>query len=120
MIASPAQLRADFDRIAALADDGWDHNSHYHPFLLGHAPARGRTALDIGSGTGAFSRLLADRSAHVLGLDLSPEMVRVARERSAGRGGVEFRVADFLTEPLPEAGFDCIASLATLHHVPLV
>jgi hypothetical protein len=27
-------LRDDFDRIAAPPDAGWDHNSHYHAFLL--------------------------------------------------------------------------------------
>ncbi len=118
-MASPTRVSADFDRIARLADDGWDHNAHYHAFLLGRAPARCRAALDIGSGTGTFSRLMAGRSDRVLGLDLSPEMVRVARERSAGVANVEYRVADFMDERLGEASFDCIAALATLHHVPL-
>jgi hypothetical protein len=27
-------VRADFDRLAALSDDGWEHNSHYHGYLL--------------------------------------------------------------------------------------
>src|SRR5687768_15933760 len=80
MRASPDQVRADFDRIALLADDGRDHSSPYDAYLLQRAPARCRAALDVGSGTGAFSRLLAARSDHVLGVDLSPEMVRVARE----------------------------------------
>jgi SAM-dependent methyltransferase len=120
MVASRDQVRADFDRIAALSADSWDHNSHYHPFLLRHAPAHCRAALDIGSGTAAFTRLLAGRSDRVLGIDLSPEMVRIARERSAEYANIEFRIADLMDEPLPVAGFDCIAALAMLHHVPLV
>jgi len=31
-----------------------------------------------GCGTGTFSRLLADRSEHVLALDLSPQMIQIA------------------------------------------
>ncbi|GEM_PF-6674785 len=33
------RLRRDFDRIAHLPGEGsWDHNSHYHRFLLGRLP----------------------------------------------------------------------------------
>src|SRR5215207_8117861 len=78
-----ATVRADFDRIALLSEQyGWSHNDHYHGFLLGQLPAQVGEALDVGCGAGAFSRLLARRSRHVLGVDLSPEMVRMARERS--------------------------------------
>src|SRR4028118_368446 len=50
--ASPSVIRDDFDRIALLADEGWDHNSHYHDFLLRQLPERFRAALDAGGGTG--------------------------------------------------------------------
>jgi hypothetical protein len=33
------EIQADFDRIAPLEPSGgWNHNSHYHGFLLRHAP----------------------------------------------------------------------------------
>ena len=114
-------IRSDFDRLAVLENEtgGWSHNDHYHAHLLRHVPASCHESLEIGCGTGAFARLLAGRSRHVLGLDLSPEMIRIARERSAGFANLDYQVADILEWPFPEEQFDCIASIATLHHLPL-
>lgn len=112
-------LRADFDRLALVAHQHWDHNNHYHSFLLRHLPSRCAHALEIGCGTGEFARLLAERCENVVALDLSPEMVRVATERSRGRTNIDFRVGDVLDCRFPAAHFDCIASIATLHHLPL-
>jgi ubiquinone/menaquinone biosynthesis C-methylase UbiE len=112
-------LRADFDRIALLAGEEWDHSSHYHDFLARHVPVSCREALEVGCGTGSFSRLLAKSSERVLALDLSPNMIRVAQERSAQFSNIDFRVADFLELELPAETFDCIATIATLHHLPM-
>jgi ubiquinone/menaquinone biosynthesis C-methylase UbiE len=118
MAEAMSDVRADFDRIALLSGEEWDHNSHYHGLLARHLPAPCREALDIGCGTGAFSRLLAKSSERVLALDLSPNMIGLARERSARFPNIDFRVADVLTLALPSEKFDCIATIATLHHLP--
>jgi 2-polyprenyl-3-methyl-5-hydroxy-6-metoxy-1,4-benzoquinol methylase len=115
----PRMIQADFDRIAALSGERWDHNSHYHPFLLQHLPPRCESVLDVGCGTGAFARVLAGRSDRVLALDLAPQMIRIARERSQGFSTIDFQVADVLDWDWPEERFDCIASITTLHHLPL-
>jgi ubiquinone/menaquinone biosynthesis C-methylase UbiE len=119
MTEAMSDVRADFDRIALLSGEGWDHSSHYHGFLARHIPAPCREALDIGCGTGAFSRLLAKYSERVLALDLSPNMVAFAEDRSAHLPNIDFRVADFMTLELPAEKFDCIATIATLHHLPV-
>lgn len=118
--SDPAKVRADFDRLAGLSRDGWDHNAHYHGFLLGQVPARCRLALDVGCGTGAFARLLAGRCRRVVAIDLSPRMVEVARARSASRPNVEYLVADAMAWPFARGRFDCVASIAAAHHLPLV
>jgi SAM-dependent methyltransferase len=112
-------IRKDFDRLAAFDTGGWNHNDHYHPYLLRNLPERCDESLDIGCGTGTFARLLGQRSRHVLALDLSAEMVRIAQERSADLPNIEYRAADVLEWPFPVDKFDCIASIATLHHLPL-
>jgi SAM-dependent methyltransferase len=112
-------IQSDFDRIALLSSDGWDHNSHYHDLLLEQIPSHCAAALDIGCGTGAFSRLLSARSDRVLAIDLSPQMIRIARERSRQYPNIDFRLADVMTCELPANHFDCIVSIATLHHLPL-
>lgn len=112
-------VRADFDRLAALEGAGWNHNDHYHGYLLRQLPAHVGTALDVGCGTGTFSRVLAERAGHVLGLDFSAEMIAQARARSKGLTKVTYAVADVRMWPWPTAAFDCIASIATMHHLPL-
>ena len=113
-------IQADFDRIALLsADDGWTQNNHYDNFLLRHVPAKCESALEIGCGTGAFSRRLAQHAQSVLALDLSPEMIRIARQSSTQFSNIEFQIADVMSWNFPGETFDCIASLATLHHLPL-
>jgi 2-polyprenyl-3-methyl-5-hydroxy-6-metoxy-1,4-benzoquinol methylase len=113
-----ARIRAEFDTLAQFSDDGWSHNSHYHPFLLKQLPPRIGSALDIGCGTGHFSRLLAAHADHVTGIDLSPEMIRIAQERSAHLPNIDYQVQDVTTWDAPPDTFDCIASIATLHHMP--
>lgn len=119
MTASSSKIQSDFDRIAALSDDGWSHNSHYHPYLLKQAASSGADALEIGCGAGAFSRLLAGRFRRVLALDLSPRMIELAKERSGEYPNIDFQVADATTYDFPAGQFDCVATIATLHHLPL-
>ena len=117
--ASAEQVRDDFDRIARLAAGAFDHNAHYHDVLLRALPPRVGAALDLGCGAGDFTRLLAARADSVLGVDLSPEMLRAARERSRGFANLRFEERDVLRSDLPRAHFDAIASIATLHHLPM-
>jgi ubiquinone/menaquinone biosynthesis C-methylase UbiE len=118
-MASTEKIQADFDRLAVLATEQWNHNDYYHSSLLRHVPSASAHALDIGCGTGGFSRLLAQRARHVLALDLSPQMIRVAQERSTRCHNIEYQVADVLKCELPANQFDCVVSIATLHHLPL-
>jgi ubiquinone/menaquinone biosynthesis C-methylase UbiE len=115
----PALIQADFDQLAAFSTDGWDHNSHYHRFLLRHVPAHCSQALELGCGSGAFARLLANRAQQVLALDLSPQMIRIARKRSTNYTNIDFQRADARVWEFPPESFDCICSIATLHHLPL-
>jgi SAM-dependent methyltransferase len=111
-------IRSDFDRIALLADESWNHNTHYHEYLLGQLPKRCGPVLEIGCGAGNFSRLLAQRAEKVLAIDLSPQMVRIARERSGLYPNIDYVAGDVMAHPFADTQFDCIATLTTLHHLP--
>ena len=119
LLSDPSSIRGDFDRIALLSDTGGiDHNARYHPHLLHHVPRNCRLALDVGCGRGAFTRELARRSERVFGIDLSLNMVRVAREQSRDFSNIDFEIADVMNYDFGDGRFDCIASIATLHHLP--
>ena len=113
-------IQADFDKLALFDTDGWDHNRHYHPYLMKHVPSNCRQALEIGCGSGSFARLLSCKAERVLGLDLSSKMIEIARERSVEYSNIEYRVTDVMGWDFPEETFDCIVSIATLHHLPFI
>jgi SAM-dependent methyltransferase len=77
--------------------------------------------LDIGCGPGAFARLLAHRGAVVVGVDLSPRMVELAREGAAEAGlesRTSFETADATaTGGLPRGPFDVVTLVLALQNM---
>jgi ubiquinone/menaquinone biosynthesis C-methylase UbiE len=112
-------IQSDFDRIASLTEENWNHNAHYHNYLINQIPVQCRHILELGCGTGEFSRLLAERAEKVLAIDLSPQMICLAKERSKLYPSIDFVEADVMTYRLPDNQFDCITTLTTLHHLPM-
>jgi len=110
----------DFDRIALLSERETTASAGadlYHDFLLRQVPKRIEKALEVGCGTGTFTRMLSSRAQHVTALDISPQMIRIAKSQTAA-ANINYELADVMTRSLPPCEFDCIVSLATLHHVP--
>jgi len=73
----------------------------------------GEHILDIGCGSGTSTFPLAEKAGtdgHVLGVDISQQLVEIARAASPAGAPVEFRCADAATAPLPAAGFDLLFS----------
>jgi ubiquinone/menaquinone biosynthesis C-methylase UbiE len=112
-------IRTDFDRIALFAEENWNHNAHYHEFLISYIPAHCQKVLEIGCGTGKFSRLLASRAERIIAVDLSPQMIRLAAERSKLYQNIDFVCGDVTNCELPDNQFDCIATVSTLHHLAI-
>lgn len=116
---TPETIRRDFDRVALASDESWNHNAHYHRYLLARIPERCGHVLEIGCGTGGFARLLAERAERVLAIDLSPQMIRLARERSSSHANIDFVEGDVMARQFSQGQFDCVATLTTLHHLPI-
>ncbi|MER5616344.1 class I SAM-dependent methyltransferase [Streptomyces sp. NPDC002215] len=95
----------------------WDHNAHYHRWILRRLPRRFDSALDVGSGSGDLARLLASRAGAVHGIDVDPAILARARELTAPTAPVTFSVGDALTE-VPPGPYDVITCVATIHHMP--
>ena len=80
-------------------------------------PPRGRTVLDVGTGTGRAAIGLARAGARVTGLDASREMLRVASVRARDAGVViPFGVADAHALPFADRSVDAAVSLRVLMH----
>jgi SAM-dependent methyltransferase len=81
-------------------------------------PADG-TALDVGCGVGRFTRVLADRTAHVHGIDVSTEMIERAKQLLASHGNVTLLQGDGTSLlPLPDASIDVAISFVVFQHIP--
>jgi len=116
-MADSRRVQTDFDEIALLPG-GFDHNAYYHEFLLRALPLRMDEALDLGCGTGQFSRLLAARTGRVICLDFATNMIAIARRESAAFPNIDFLQTDALSWEWPVDRLDAIVSIATLHHLP--
>ncbi len=80
---------------------------------------KGVSVLDVGTGTGRAALALARRGAHVVGVDPSEEMLRVARSNAEREGlMVEFKPGDAHSLEFPDASFDLVTSLRVLMHTP--
>ncbi len=78
---------------------------------------RGARILDAGCGTGALAFELAQRGAEVVGVDVSPTLVELARERAPcdlGPGSATFAVGDMLDPSL--GAFDYVVAMDSLIH----
>jgi SAM-dependent methyltransferase len=83
----------------------------------------GERVLDLGSG-GGFDAFLAARqvgpTGRVIGVDMTPEMVALARANAANVGltHVDFRLGDIEQLPLEDASFDVIMSNCVINLAP--
>ncbi|HZP48506.1 MAG TPA: ubiquinone/menaquinone biosynthesis methyltransferase [Vicinamibacterales bacterium] len=84
------------------------------------APSAGRRALDLATGTGDIAFALAARGASVVGLDITPRMIELARGKRdmAAADAPAFLVGDMLALPFPSASFDIVTTGYGLRNVP--
>jgi SAM-dependent methyltransferase len=83
--------------------------------------APGARWLDAACGPGLVARGLAPRVGEVLGVDMTPAMVDVARREAAaeGIGNTVFSVGDATALEFADAAFDGAVTRFSLHHIPV-
>lgn len=82
-------------------------------------PGPFRRLVDLGSGTGRMLTLLGPRAEQALGLDLSQQMLNVARSHvaEAGLAGCELRHGDIFATRLPDESADLVVVHQVLHYL---
>ena len=78
---------------------------------------RGRT-FDLGCGTGSAFPMLREREFDVVGIDLSSQMIAVAKQRYADDRGIEVSRGDAEFLPFADASFDVVTCLGVFESLP--
>ncbi|MCL4312836.1 MAG: class I SAM-dependent methyltransferase [Actinobacteria bacterium] len=84
-------------------------------------PELSHTALDFGCGVGRVTRRLAHYFDQVVGIDISPEMIRIAKELNGELTNISFEIN--IRNDLsifPDDSFDLVYSSRVLQHLPNV
>lgn len=105
-------------RYAALVDEKPENAYYEMPATISMLPhVAGKRVLDAGCGTGRYAEWLIERGAAVVGVDVSPAMIRQAKKRVGKRA--EFHVAD-LDGPLgflESDSFDLVIAPLVLDYI---
>jgi SAM-dependent methyltransferase len=120
-------LVGDPDEFKAFEAEGWSAQAGSYDRLMGRVTDRvaetlldlagvgeGDRVLDVATGTGAVAAAAVARGAQVTGVDISEEMLRVARERVPA---ARFLAADAEELDLDE-GFDAVLAGFLVNHLP--
>jgi len=114
-----ASARRWLDRINARHP--WNHNEHFHGWILRNLPARRHAAVDVGCGTGVLAGKLASQFSRVTGIEPDAGMAGAAAARLTADRRVTIRRCGFeqFASAAGEGAADLITMVAVLHHLPL-
>jgi len=114
-------MTAIYDPIAADFQKTWEHpyrtHAEMYSFFARVGDLRGRSVLDLACGEGTYSRALKRHgAARVVGVDISPGMIELARAAEAREPlGIEYQVQDVGRLALAET-FDLVTAVFLLNH----
>lgn len=104
----------------------WNHSIAYFPWVLRQIRdalgphASSATAIDVGTGDGELAARLTELvGGRVLGVDLEPEQVAIARARHPQPERLEYAQFDLVGPQSTQAVYDAVVCVATIHHVEL-
>lgn len=79
----------------------------------------GSVVLDIPCGTGRFTGWLLSRGYRIIGADIAPEMIRIAKAKLDGAPGIlGWLAADATRVPLPDKSVDSALTMRLFHLIP--
>ena len=93
----------------------WNHNLHYHRWVLAQLPPAPVRVLDVGCGEGILAREVSARGHSAVGIDLDGRSIALAMATPEPR--VQYVLGDVMAHAFAAGSFDAVVSVATLHHL---
>jgi len=75
----------------------WDGEVDFYRQLIGDSPLKTHGVLEVACGTGRITMRLAKDGVEITGLDISPELLNIARQKNIGMANVEWILGDMRT-----------------------
>ncbi|MBV7388913.1 bifunctional 2-polyprenyl-6-hydroxyphenol methylase/3-demethylubiquinol 3-O-methyltransferase UbiG [Pasteurellaceae bacterium TAE3-ERU1] len=123
--------QAEVEKFNKMAASWWDPDGDFKPihrlnpkrlaYICEHAGTlAGKRVLDVGCGGGILSESMARMGAQVVGIDMSPQPLAVAREHAREQGlSIDYRQQTIESLAAEQGGqFDVITCMEMLEHVP--
>ena len=120
----------ELDKFASLAHRWWDEKGPQKAlhamnpvrlnYVLNHTAIASKKVLDVGCGGGLLSEAMAKAGAKVTGIDLAPELIKIARLHGLESGiEADYRVQSVEALATEAAGsYDVVTCMEMLEHVP--
>src|SRR6059036_678347 len=86
--------------------------------MLGSHLGPGMSVLELGCGTGYFTRELALSGAQIVAIDVSPELLEIARANCSAPN-VRYEIQNAYKMSYPDAVFDFVVGSSVLHHLEI-
>ena len=77
------------------------------------------TVLEIGCGAGLYTTEFSQADIDLTSIDVSPDLIKLARENVPPERNVVFRIEDAHKTSFPDCSFDAIIGSSVLHHLEL-
>jgi len=122
-MAAQKPSRFDFDFLANKYDSWYDsakgrmYDRLEKKAISRYLPpnAKGKTLLEVGCGTGHWSRFFSEYGFEVTGVDVSERTINIAKSKNISNAS--FQLADGHSLPFEDSSFDVTAAITTLEFV---
>lgn len=116
-MAKKDQLENDYERmVPEFHQETLMYAEHYTRYFAAEDIIKGKIVLDIASGSGYGTKMLAEKAKHVYGVDVNEQAVNYSKKYFSSKN-IEYLVGDGVKIPLDDNSVDVVITFETIEHI---